>query len=161
MDKVKIIKTETEELLKKMIDQFEVEVKEIGDVYHIMIKTEEASTVVGRRGATIRSLQKILEVILYKKFGQPMAILVNVNDYRERQKERLENLAKEYADKTIADQRSYSLHKLNSFERRIIHEYIANHYSGLTSYSVGEGKDKKLIIDIKKDSSPNKLEERT
>ena len=61
MDKKETIKTEAEELLKKMIEKFEVEVEEQDGLFQLIIKTEEeAPTVIGRHGETIRSLQKIL-----------------------------------------------------------------------------------------------------
>ena len=101
MDKQSIIKTETESLLAKMINTFEIEVHEENGIYQILIKAEEeAPTVIGRHGETIRAIQKILEVMLYKQFNEPLNILVNVNDYREKQKERLEGLANQYASKT-------------------------------------------------------------
>ncbi|PIQ72876.1 hypothetical protein COV86_00795, partial [Candidatus Roizmanbacteria bacterium CG11_big_fil_rev_8_21_14_0_20_35_14] len=101
MDKLSTIKTETEALLSKMIDKFSVEVIDEEGIFQVIIKTEEeVSTVIGRHGETIRAIQKILEVILYKQFGEAVEILVNVNDFREKQKERLEILAAEYAEKT-------------------------------------------------------------
>jgi len=68
MDKIQTIKTETDELLKKMIEKFETEVQDDDGIFHILIKAEEeAPTVIGRHGETIRAIQKILEVVLYKK----------------------------------------------------------------------------------------------
>lgn len=108
MDKAETIKTEAEELLKKIIDKFELEVGETDGTYQVIIKTdEEAPTVIGRHGETIRAIQKILEVMLYKKFGEAMSILVNVNDYREKQKERLESMATEVATKKPDPARSF------------------------------------------------------
>ena len=107
-----VIKTETEELLGKMITKFEVEVTDDGGVFQVIIKTdEEVSTVIGRHGETIRAIQKILEVILYKKFNERVEILVNVNDFREKQKKRLETMAREYArsNQSSRNSRIYSL----------------------------------------------------
>ncbi len=102
MDKLKIIKSETEEILKKLINKFEVEVQQESDVFHIIIKTEEeVPTLIGRHGETIRALQKILEVILYKKFNQSVNILVNVNDYREKQRQRLEAFGNSICSKKL------------------------------------------------------------
>lgn len=150
MDKAKTIKSETEELLSRMIDKFEVEVVEDSGVFQVVIKTEDdAPAVIGRHGETIRALQKILEVIFYKKFGESVEILVNVNDYRQRQKERLHELAVRTAEK-VADFKSASyLRNLSSYERKIIHEYIVANYPDLTSYSTGEGSDRRLIVDMK------------
>ncbi len=150
MEKIEIIKKETEELLKKIIDNFTVEVVEELGVYQIVIKSdEEASVVIGRHGETIRAIQKILEVILYKKFGQSVEILVNVNDFREKQKERLEVLANEYAQKTQMTGTPSFIRNLSSYERKLIHEYITQKYPDLTTYSIGEGRDRRLVIDLK------------
>lgn len=152
MDKIQTIKSETEELLKKMVDKFEIEVTQDEDIFHVVIKTEdEVPTVIGRHGETIRALQKILEVILYKKFGEPVDLLVNVNDYREKQIERLEGIAKEIADRVKNENREVPLRSFSSYERKIIHEYIAKNYPGLTSYSVGEGRDRQLMVAPKKE----------
>lgn len=152
MEKTVTIKTETEELLKKMIDKFEVEVEEEDGVFHVVIKTEEeAPTVIGRHGETIRALQKILEVIFFKKFGEPVDLLVNVNDYREKQKERLEGIAENIAKRVMEEKHEVPLRSFSSYERRVIHEYIAKNYPGLTSYSEGEGRERQLIVSPKKE----------
>src|SRR3989344_2374721 len=154
MDKLKTIKSEAEELLNKMVGKFELEVTEEEEVYHVVIKTEEdAPTVIGRHGETIRAVQKILEVILYKKFGEPVDLLLNVNDYREKQVERLEGIAEELAQRVKAEKHEVPLRAFSSYERKIVHEYIAKIYPDLTSYSVGEGRDRQLLV------SPNKKEE--
>jgi len=151
MDKTETIKKEVETLLSKMINNFSVEVSGEEDIYQIVIKTdEEASTVIGRHGETIRAIQKILEVMFYKQFGEAVNILVNVNDYREKQKERLKALASEYATKAQNSQEAVEIFNLSSYERKLIHEYITENFSDLTTFSTGEGKDRKLVIEMKK-----------
>lgn len=149
MEKIEIIKKETESLLSKMINSFEVVVKEDNGIFQILIKTDEASVVIGKHGETIRAIQKILEVIFYKIFNQSVEILVNVNDFREKQKERLEILASEYAEKTISSHSASFIKNLSSYERKIVHEYITKNYPDLTTYSIGEGKERRLVIDLK------------
>ncbi len=149
MEKISIIKNEVEELIKKIIDQYEIEVKEEEGRYLVLIKTEEAATLIGRYGETIRAIQKIIEVILYKKFQSPIQILVNVNDYREKQKEKLETLARKIAEEVKKEKKQAALGKLSSFERKIIHEFISKNYPELESHSEGEGKERKLVIQSK------------
>ncbi|MFZ6035254.1 MAG: protein jag [Patescibacteria group bacterium] len=150
MDKIQTIKTETEALLSKMINKFEVEVLEDAGIFQVVIKTEEeVSTVIGRHGETIRAIQKILEVVLYKQLGEAVDILVNVNDYREKQKERLEALASEYASKAQAENAPVEIKNLSSYERKLIHEYVTQNFPDLTTYSVGEGRDRRLVIKAK------------
>ncbi len=160
MEKIEVIKTEATELLKKIIDKFEVEVNFEEEIYQIVIKAEEeAPVVIGRHGETIRAIQKILEVILYKKFSEPVQILVNVNDYREKQKERLEGIATELAQKVTESKNSTYFGGLSSYERKIVHEYITANYPELTTYSVGEGKGRKLVIDLKSNEASPKTED--
>jgi len=146
MEKKEIIKKEVEGLVKKIIDNFEIEVQEQGGVCHIDVKTDEAATIIGRFGETIRALQKIFEVILYKKFNQPIQILFNINDYRERQREKLEELAKKMAERTLTTGEPSYLERLSSFERKMIHEYISANFPDLQSYSEGEGRGRRLVI---------------
>lgn len=155
MDKQTTIKTATKELLTKMINTFDVEVQEDEGIYQILIKTEdEAPTVIGRHGETIRAIQKILEVILFKQFNEPLSILVNVNDYREKQKERLEGLANQFAEKAKETKEPAYIRGLSSYERKMIHEYITSNYPDLTTYSIGEGKDRQLVVNLKS-NEPN------
>ncbi len=159
MDKIETIKQEAQDLLSRIVDQFEVDVTEDAGVYHVTIKTEaEVPVVIGRHGETIKAIQKILEVVMYKKAGESVEILVNVNDYREKQLERLHELANRYAQKAL-DYRSPSyIRGLSSYERKMIHEYITKEYPELSSYSTGEGRDRRLVIDSKENVTDHQEE---
>lgn len=150
MDTVQIVKNQAEELLKKMVEKFDLEVIQEDTIHHINVKTEdEAPAVIGRHGETIRAIQKILEVILYKQTGQNVDILVNVNDYREKQKERLQHIASEASEKAQSTQTPSYLRGFSSYERKIMHEYVTTNFPELSTYSVGEGRDRRLVIDKK------------
>lgn len=160
MDISETIQKEADELLKKIITNYEVEVKSEGEIYHVIVKTEEdAPTVIGRHGETIRALQKILEVIMYKNQGQPVSVLVNVNDYREKQKERLEGIASQLADRAKTSGKPAYFRGLSAYERKLVHEYVTNNHPDLTTYSVGDGRDRQLVIDQKGNESQNKSDE--
>lgn len=160
MDKIGVIKSEAEELLAKIIDRPEVEVNEEDETYQVVIKTqEEAPVVIGRHGETIKAIQKILEVVLYKKLGESVEILVNVNDYREKQKERLEEFAEKFVQKTKETGEASFIKGLSSYERKLVHEYVTENYPELTSYSEGEGKERKLVINLKENAPPKPSEE--
>ncbi|MCL4374725.1 hypothetical protein M1523_02590 [Patescibacteria group bacterium] len=154
MDKVSTIKTTTEALLAQMISQFEVKVEEEDGLFHVVIKADaEAPTIIGRHGETIRSLQKILEVILYKQFSEAVNLLVNVNDYREKQKERLQSMAADAAERVKENRQPSYMRGFSSYERRVIHEFVTASYPEMTTYSVGEGRDRRLVIDLKEHES--------
>ncbi|MCX7996191.1 MAG: hypothetical protein N2691_00320 [Patescibacteria group bacterium] len=153
MEKATEIQTIAREVLSRMLSQFEVSVEPVEDVYQIVITTEdEASTIIGRHGETIRAFQKILEVMLFKEYGEAVKILVDVNDYRAKQRERLEYIAKQHADKVVETNAPAYLRGFSSYERKIIHEYITSNYEELTTYSLGDGKDRRLVVTLKSEA---------
>lgn len=158
MEKQEVVKTEAEGLLSKLINEYTLEVTESNGAFQIVIKTEEAPTIIGRHGETIRAIQKILEVVLYKKLQESVHVLINVNDYREKQQERLEYMAGQYADKVTESRQPENVFHLSSYERRIIHQYVTTNYPDLASYSEGEGRDRKLIIDLKENAPKGETE---
>jgi spoIIIJ-associated protein len=110
---------------------------------------EQAPTVIGRHGETLRALQKLLEVVIFKQSGERASLLINVNDYREKQVERLHYIADQAVQKVKERHAPSYLRGFSSYERRIMHEHIAKDFSDLASYSVGEGRDRRLVIDVK------------
>ena len=155
MDKSKLIKTHADDLLKQMIEKYELDVKEEDGMHHINIKTDdEAPTIIGRHGETIRAIQKILEVILFKETGEKVDLLVNINDYREKQQERLEYIASQAAQKVQSMRKPSYLRGFSSYERKIMHENITKNYADLTTYSMGEGRDRRLVIEEKGSVQP-------
>jgi len=159
MEKKQVVQEETEALLKKIVSQYTLEIIEDQGAFQIIVKTEDAPTLIGRHGETVRSFQKILEVVLFQLFKEPVRILINVNDYREKQTERLNEMAREYAQKTIDTKTAGYLNDLSSYERRIIHQLITTEYPDLTSYSVGEGRDRQLVVDLKENAPPTTTQE--
>ncbi len=146
----KFLEEEAKSLLSKIADKFSLEVKEEGDFFNIKINAEEeAAVIIGRFGETIRALQRILEVIAFKKFGEKVNILLDVNNFREEQRKRLEEKAKEWGNQVLEENRPISIKNLSGLERKIIHEYISDNFPELTTESIGEGKGRKLIIEKK------------
>lgn len=150
MDKQETIKKNVITLLDMMGITADCEITLQDDQYVATIKTEtEAPYLIGKYGETLSAIQRILEAMLYKTFHEPVSVLVNVNDYRERQKERLIGIAENVAARAITERRTVTLRSFSAYERKLIHEYISKKYPELTTYSEGEGYDRKLNIGLK------------
>ena len=150
MDIIEIIQKQTESLLNKIIETYTLSIEEQDDTFHILIETEEeAAIIIGKHGDTIRAIQKMLEVILYKQTGKSLQLLVDVNDYRIKQKERLEYLALQQANHTRKARVPSFLKGFSAYERKIIHEHIIENCKDLTSYSIGSGRDRRIVINLK------------
>lgn len=147
MEKEEAIKKEAGELLKKLGLQFTLEVSKTEETYLVQINSEEdAPYLIGKYGETLEAVKIILEAMLFKIFNEPVDISVNVNDYLEKQKERLWAIASDEAAKVKRENQKVSIRSVSAYERKIVHEFIAENHPELTSYSEGEGADRILII---------------
>ena len=154
MDKKQIITEKITKILHELGFTPEISVEETDGVFQVLLKTDtEASLLIGHFGETLSSLQRVMEAILFKSFNELVPILINVNDYREKQKERIENIAKNIAERTLSQQKISTLSAFSSYERKLIHEYISANYPNLQSYSEGMGRDRKIFIKIKSEDN--------
>ena len=152
-EKIALIEKEAKELVAKLISDFKLQVVEDEGVFRVEVETEtEPATLIGRHGETIRAVQKILEVILYKKLGESTNILVNVNDFREKQQERLQERVQELASEVRSESRPVYLKNLNAYERKLIHQYVTDNYPDLITESIGIGRNRQLIIRFKEET---------
>jgi len=76
--------------------------------------------------------------------------IVDVLDYRSRRKRNLEDSAKKAAVAVLnGDSERYALLPMNAYERRIVHQYLQEHFADLASESEGEGPDRHIVISFK------------
>lgn len=150
MSKEEQVHVLVEELLRRLSIEATILVSKQDDRYLIQLNTEEeAPYLIGRYGETLVSLQRLVEAMMYKTNEEELHVLVNVNDYREHQKERLEKIADNLAQRVIEQGREAYLRSFSAYERKIIHEYISEKYPMLTSRSEDEGHERKLVISKK------------
>ena len=82
-------------------------------------------------------------------------VSVDIENYRAKRKETLEQLAKRMAEKALKYNRSFALEPMSSYERRIIHTACQN-IEGVTTYSVGNDGERKVVVSPdKKSKNPN------
>ena len=110
--------------------------------------TDDAGLLIGNRGKTLMSIQTILSIIYGNKEGEWKRIEVNVNDWREKENNRLINLAKQTAERAKTTGVPQSLYNLTASQRRIVHMTLAEDNEVVTE-SQGEGKSRFLTISPK------------
>lgn len=74
---------------------------------------------------------------------------VDTENYRNRRKETLENLAKNISYKVKRTKRSVSLEPMNPYERRIIHSALQND-KYVTTHSEGEEPFRRVVVTLRK-----------
>ncbi|QUI21088.1 protein jag [Vallitalea pronyensis] len=100
---------------------------------------------IGKRGQTLDSLQYLVSLVVNKESDKYIRIKLDTENYRERRKETLENLAKNLAYKVRKNNRKFSLEPMNPYERRIIHSTLQND-KYVETHSEGEEPYRKVVI---------------
>lgn len=115
----------------------------------IDLSGEEMGVLIGKRGQTLDSLQYLVSLVVNKDAENYIRVKIDTENYRERRKETLENLAKNIAYKVKRTRRPVSLEPMNPYERRIIHSVLQND-KYVTTYSEGEEPFRKVVVALKK-----------
>lgn len=139
------IKEVVEELLDHLGVQADIDISLVDDIYQVQLETDDPGILIGYHGETLRAIQKIVAMIIYRQEGEWLRIVVNVGDYRQRRQESLEKMALATAQKARFSKEPQSLPPMPSAERRIIHLALANE-TDVETVSEGEGRDRRVII---------------
>ncbi len=115
----------------------------------VTIDGGDMGVLIGRRGQTLDSLQYLVSLVVNKGTAEYVRVKVDTENYRERRKATLENLAKNMAFKVKRTKRAVSLEPMNPYERRIIHSALQND-KYVTTHSEGEEPYRKVVITLKK-----------
>lgn len=119
---------------------------------------DEMGVLIGKRGQTLDSLQYLVSLVVNKNSENYIRVKVDTENYRQRRKETLENLAKNISYKVKRTKRPVSLEPMNPYERRIIHSALQNDRY-VTTYSEGDEPFRHVVIVLKKyEKSDRKFE---
>ncbi len=115
----------------------------------LAINGDSLGILIGRRGDVLDSLQYLATLAANIDKSGFYRITVDVQGYREKRAETLRGVAKRMSDKVLKYKRSFALEPMNAYERRIIHSACQN-IPGVTTRSIGEGADRKIVISPEK-----------
>ena len=115
----------------------------------IDLSGDEMGVLIGKRGQTLDSLQYLASLVANRESKEYVHVKLDTEDYRQRRKATLENLAKNIAQKAKRTHRPVSLEPMNPYERRIIHSALqGDRY--VTTHSEGEEPYRKVIVSPKR-----------
>ena len=110
---------------------------------------DDMGILIGKRGQTLDSLQYLVSLVVNKGQEEYIRVKVDTENYRQRRKETLENLAKNISFKVKRTKRPVSLEPMNPYERRIIHSALQND-KYVTTHSEGEEPFRRVVVTLKK-----------
>ena len=116
---------------------------------NIELSGPEMGILIGKRGQTLDSIQYLTSLIVNKGTAEYIRVKVDTEDYRDRRKKTLENLAKNLAFKVKRTKRPVSLEPMNPYERRIIHSALQGDRYVVT-HSEGDEPFRRVVITLKK-----------
>ena len=127
----------------------EVDFDKVGENVNINIVGGDMGVLIGKRGQTLDSLQYLTSLVINKNNEGYLKVKLDTENYRERRKETLENLAKNIASKVKRTHKAVSLEPMNPYERRIIHSALQND-KYVETHSEGEEPFRKVVVSLKK-----------
>jgi len=126
----------------------EIKVDEIEGSVDINLVGDDMGMLIGKRGQTLDSLQYLVSLVVNKNQEKYLRVKLDTEDYRERRKKTLENLAKNISHKVKRTGKPVSLEPMNPYERRIIHSALqGDRY--VTTRSEGEEPYRHVVVVLK------------
>ena len=114
----------------------------------VSVTVTNPAGLIGFRGRNLAATQYILALAVKNKLGEWVKVLLDVNNYRNEQKERLVNMATSLAQKVLATGKEVEMANMSAFERRICHMALSK-VEGIASESEGEGEERHIVIKLK------------
>ena len=108
----------------------------------------DMGVIIGKRGQTLDSLQYLTNLVVNRKTSNYVRVKIDIENYRERRKETLENLAHNVAYKVKKTRRPVALESMNPYERRVIHAALSED-PYVTTHSEGEEPYRHVVVTLK------------
>ena len=109
------------------------------------LEGKDSGLIIGRRGETLSSIEYLIRLIASKNLDKRANVMIDVEDYKLRRKEKLVGIAKRTAEKVLKTGKRISLEPMSASDRRIIHVTLADN-SNVSTQSRGEGLQRKVVI---------------
>ena len=145
-DIVVYIKEYIQELLTKMgikINSFIDNSKD--NQINLTINSDKDALLIGKEGKNLKALELVVKQHIHNLINSYPYLILNVGNYNERHELYLQNLAKKIANEVKNTRQEVIMDNMNSYERRIVHNALAN-IKGVTTISEGEEPNRHIIV---------------
>jgi spoIIIJ-associated protein len=136
-----------EGILKALGIGYQIEARSINgeEQIYYMIDSYENSLLIGFKGKTLEALQILLRNIISTYTKDHVITSLDIGGYRSNRARQLEILATKTAKEVVKTKVQVKLQPMNSYERRIIHEKLAD-WRDVYTESEGEGENRAIVI---------------
>lgn len=141
--------TEIKDYLKELVEglglQVNFETSKENDTYYITMYSNNNSALIGKNGKTLSALETLVKNKVNIEWGFYPKVVLDVENYKEKRIAALERMAVKIAKEVRDTKVDVALENMNSYERRIIHNKLAN-FKGISTESVGTEPERHIII---------------
>jgi spoIIIJ-associated protein len=106
---------------------------------------EDAGLLIGKHGRTLEAVQELVRSVVQRQTGARCQVIVDVEDYRKRRSSRVVGRAKEAARRVRTSGRPEALEPMSAFERKIVHDTVAE-FGDLVTGSEGDEPKRYVVI---------------
>jgi spoIIIJ-associated protein len=141
------------EVIQQILDAFAIEsnIDEYeGDEGEVVLDIVggELGLLIGRHGKSLEALQTLVAAITNKKLGKRYQVMVDVEGYRARRRVKLEEMARQAADRASRQHRVVKLRPMSAYERKVVHVALRNDRRVQTQ-SEGEDPFRQVVVSPK------------
>ena len=111
----------------------------------IKMYSDNNNILIGKEGKTLQALTTVVKQVIFNKINSYPYILLDVENYKDKQEQRLVRLAKNVAREVAKSKVPAELENMNSYQRRIIHNALGESNKVYTE-SVGEEPNRHIVI---------------
>jgi spoIIIJ-associated protein len=136
------------EILKRMGIEASVQAKidDKADEIVLEVICDDSGLLIGRKGQTLEALQYLVTRIAGDRQGsEGPHILVDIENYRQRRKKSLEDMALRLGEKAKRQRKTVTIDALSAADRRIVHAALQDD-PWITTKSLGQGSYRRLLI---------------
>jgi spoIIIJ-associated protein len=112
---------------------------------HVDVWGEDLGILIGREGSTLQALQDIVTTIVRRTCPEVRRIVIDVERYKERRRQKLREYAERMADKAVTTKKPIKLEPMTPRERKIVHDALKD-FAGVESKSEGEDPQRRIVI---------------
>jgi len=150
-DELDLIADTAIEILRGMLGFFDASEADI-DEYDggegeliLDVSNADLAILIGRHGKTLEAFQYMFTILVNNKLGFRYPIVVDIEGYKNRRRQKLESMARNSANKALTRGCEVRMHPMKAYERRIIHLTLRK-TQGVTTHSEGVEPNRYVVV---------------
>lgn len=150
MEKQKqIIKIILEEILARLTVPGEINMIDSEECPQFVVRTHEGGVLIGEKGKNLIAFNHLIKKMVEKEFErqnlEKIQFFLDINDYHAKRIEELKNIARMACQRVRYFKKDIELESMSSYERRIIHAFLAE-YPDVITQSAGEEPHRRIVV---------------